>query len=50
MTTLATDVEAKVLALLRGIAYGELRVFLQGGTITRVERVESIKATDLPAI
>lgn len=42
-----TDLKAKLLALIATIRYGELRVFIQGGTITRVEKVESIKAEDL---
>lgn len=37
----------RVLALLRGMRYGELRLFLHGGTIVRIERTESIKPEDL---
>ena len=49
MTTPTSDLEARLLALLRSLRFGELRVFKVGGTITRVEKVESIKPEDLPA-
>ncbi len=48
MTTPATGLEARILAALRSLRFGELRVFVHGGNITRIERVESIKAEDLP--